>query len=475
MILRSVTSRLVLTYCLLLVLLGGAFLAFTVLSFRHYTREIIASNLSIRAHGVWAVSQDELDDPARLASVVESGFSPEVQNRFIRIRDGSKILYHSGVPTDGRFDPEKVPLVEPVPGSHSTFLGDVLLVGHQYRDRTGRRIIVEVGQSFYFVHILQNELAGSLLVGLPVLLALAALAGYVLMRRALAPVETMIKATETYTFNRSNRRLPLAPNEPRIEALGLALNRLLDRLDNAYSHASRFSADAAHELRTPLTIVRGELDLLISGNELSPEVENAVANALEEITRLSSMVDSLIMLSRMESMWGKTAHAPVDLRQVVEETLVQINLLAAEKQITLSGPLGPSTVVAGDAGRLKQVVVNLLDNAIKYTPAGGTVTVRVGSDGDVGFLEVQDTGIGIPPEHRDRVFERFYRVAPDRGEAGSGLGLAIVKSICLAHGGTVTLTSERGRGSCFRVEIPTMHHSDARSYAARRAELVSPA
>ena len=159
------------------------------------------------------------------------------------------------------------------------------------------------------------------------------LAGYVLMRRALTPVEVMINAAETYTFNDPHNRLPLVGTEPRIEALGLALNRMLDRLDNAYSHVSRFSADAAHELRTPLTIIRGELELVASGERLPADVDRAIGNALEEMTRLSGIVDSLITLSRMESLWGKRTHASVDLRRWRVETIDQMNLLAEEKQI----------------------------------------------------------------------------------------------------------------------------------------------
>jgi signal transduction histidine kinase len=469
---RSVTSRLVLLYCLLLVMLGAGFLAFTVTSFSHYTRDLIASNLSIRAEGVWSVSRAVLDQPARLARVIEAGFSPEVQSRFIRIRTGDKILYRSGQPADRRFDPRNLPLTQPVTGNSGRLVDDVLLIAHQYRDDKARIVTVEVGQSFYFVHILQTELATSLLVALPILLALAGLAGYVLMRRAQVPVEAMVKAAETYSFNQPHMRLPLVRNEPRIEALGLALNRLLDRLDSAYTHASRFSADAAHELRTPLTIVRGELELLATGKELSPDIEAAVLNALEEITRLSGIVDSLIMLSRMESMWGKKTHAPVNLRALAEDTLIQINLLAVERDIRLIGPLGPSVVVAGDGDRLKQVLVNLLDNAIKYTPVGGKVTVLVGADGDKGFIAVEDTGIGIASAHQLRVFDRFYRVSPDRGGVGAGLGLAIVKSICLAHGGTVTLQSEAGMGSCFRVEIPLMRKADKETLAETTAAAI---
>ncbi len=453
--LRSATSRLVALYCLLLLTLGAVFLVFTVSNFRHYTREVIASNLSIRAAGVWSISQNLLNQPVALAAAIQSGFSPEVQNRFIRIRYGDRIIFQSGDPADGRFKPSLIPM-DDAANDNARSIGDVLLLSRHYRDPRGRPVVVDIGQSFYFVHTLERELATSIFIALPILLVFAAIGGYVLMRRALSPIETMIKETEAYTFNRADTRLPLVRTEPRIEELGMALNRLLDRLSRAYSHASRFSADAAHELRTPLTIVRGELELLAGRKNLQPEVETAVANALEEITRLSGMVDSLILLSRMESMWGKKSHAPVDLRKLAEDTLVQIGLLAEEKQLRLSGPEGPTVIVAGDPDRLRQVLVNLLDNAIKYTPRDGRITVRVGIEKDRGFISVEDTGIGIASAHLEGIFERFYRVSPDRGEIGAGLGLAIVKSICAAHGGEVTVKSELGQGSIFRVDLPLM-------------------
>jgi signal transduction histidine kinase len=263
--------------------------------------------------------------------------------------------------------------------------------------------------------------------------------------------------------------------EPRIEALGLALNRMLDRLDGAYSHVSRFSADAAHELRTPLTIIRGELELVASGERLPSDVDHAISNALEEMTRLSSIVDSLITLSRMESLWGKQAHAPVDLQALATETIEQMNLLAEEKHIILSRPSGLPVIVAGDRDRLKQVLVNLIDNAIKYTPDGGYVSVETGVEGEMGFVAVEDSGIGIDINHHDRVFDRFYRVAPDRGEAGAGLGLAIVKSICHAHGGSVSLRSVPEIGSCFRIEIPLLSAGAESKMAAANAAAATSA
>jgi signal transduction histidine kinase len=173
------------------------------------------------------------------------------------------------------------------------------------------------------------------------------------------------------------------------------------------------------------------------------------------MNRLSGMVDSLITLSRMESLWGRHTHPRIALLPLAQETMEQMNLLAEEKNIILSGPDGdPAVAVAGDRDRLKQVLVNLIDNAIKYTPEGGEVHVNVAASGHKAQLKVQDTGIGVEPAHHVRIFDRFYRVSTDRGEAGAGLGLAIVRSICHAHGGTVAITSMPGKGSCFVVEFP---------------------
>jgi signal transduction histidine kinase len=472
MIFRSVTSRLIFFYCLLLVVLGGAFLAFTVLSFQHYTRETLTSILSIRAREVWNISGGLLDQPIRLHETIERRFAPESQDRFIRIHAGNTVLYQSGNPGSGAFSVADVPVQASVAEGKVSpvhVLGNLLLLSRSFRDPDGNLVTVESGQSDLFARALQQRLATSLFIGLPLLLLLAALAGVVLMRRALTPVEVMINAAETYTFNEPHKRLPTLHTEPRIEALGLALNRMLDRLDSAYSHASRFSADAAHELRTPLTIIRGELELVAAGERLPSEVDDAISNALEEMTRLSGIVDSLITLSRMESMWGKKSHGPVDLTALAQETIEQMNLMAEEKQISLVRPSGAPVVVAGDRDRLKQILVNLIDNAIKYTPNGGRVGVQTGTNGDMGFVTVEDSGVGIDPVHHDRVFDRFYRVTPDRGDIGAGLGLAIVKSICNAHGGSVTLRSAPEIGSNFRVEIPLLPAAAENKMAAAEA------
>jgi len=229
---------------------------------------------------------------------------------------------------------------------------------------------------------------------------------------------------------------------------------MLDRLDSAYQHASRFSADAAHELRTPLSIIRGELEFIAREPGLSSEVRASLASSLDEAVRLGEMAENLLTLSRMDSVWGKHEHARVDLLALAQETLAQLSLLAEEKNVHLHEPQGHAVFVSGDRGRLKQVLVNLIDNAIKYTPEGGHVHVALAVHAARARLTVTDTGVGIPAGQLDDIFRRFYRISTGRGITGSGLGLSIARSICQAHGGTLTVRSEVGVGSSFSVELP---------------------
>lgn len=473
MILRSITSRLVFFYCVLLVILGGAFLLFTVVSFHNFMQGSITDSLAVRTQEIWNTSQGLLDTPTRLSGVIERRFAPQSQERFVRIRRGDRVIYRSGEPIEHNFSAAAVPLTPTQSRPRVSTIGDLLLYTASFPDTDGSAITIDTGQSVKLTHTVQQRLALSLSIGLPILLLAAAIAGIILMRRALTPVEVMINAAESYTFNDPHNRLPLVGTEPRIEALGLALNRMLDRLDNAYSHVSRFSADAAHELRTPLTIIRGELELAATHSRPPPDLERAIINSLEEMTRLSGIVDSLITLSRMDSLWGKQVHATVDLNLLARETIEQMALLAEEKRIMITAPEPYPVMVSGDRDRLKQVMVNLIDNAIKYTPAGGAVTVTAKAEGEQGVMTVADNGIGIHPDHHEQVFERFYRVSPERGENGAGLGLAIVRSICHAHGGQVNLRSAAQAGSIFRVELPLAGRGEYKKTAVKTTAVLS--
>jgi signal transduction histidine kinase len=231
---------------------------------------------------------------------------------------------------------------------------------------------------------------------------------------------------------------------------------MIARLDESFQHIRRFTADASHEMRTPLTVLRGELEVMAQRQSLDDETRETLGSALEETERLAQIVESLLTISRLDAGEAWMERSSFDLTALVTSTVEQMRLLAEDRNISLGCQSNGAVTVEGDRARIKQVVVNLLDNAIKYTPEGGAVDVSIGTDTDQAVMRVEDNGIGIPEEARSHLFERFYRVdkARARQMGGAGLGLAIVKSIITAHGGQVTVESVEGRGSCFQVQLP---------------------
>jgi signal transduction histidine kinase len=231
---------------------------------------------------------------------------------------------------------------------------------------------------------------------------------------------------------------------------------MIERLDSAFRYSRRFVADASHELRTPLTVLQGELESLAQQPQLSGELRDRLGSTLEEVSRLAQIVEGLFAISRLDVGEAAAEWLPLDLAQLARSTADQMSLLAEDKEIKVNCQAAPAVWVQGDRARLKQVVVNLLDNAIKYTPQGGAVTLSVAAHDSKAVLEVEDNGVGIPSEALPRVFERFFRVdtARSRDQGGAGLGLAIVKSICTAHHGQVQAASTPGQGSRFSVELP---------------------
>jgi signal transduction histidine kinase len=241
-----------------------------------------------------------------------------------------------------------------------------------------------------------------------------------------------------------------------LETLSLALNRMIQRLHDSVQNQRRFIADASHELRTPLAVLRGELEYVMSHNRISEEDRERVASNLEEVERLAHIVQGLLALSRLDGGEGQLEWTVFDLAKVVSTTTEQMYLLAEDKGIQLECRASMPALIKGDPARVKQVVVNLVDNAINYTPPGGRVDVSAKKVNSHAVFEVADTGIGIPENARSKIFDRFFRVDPARSRelGGAGLGLSIVKSICAAHGCEVTVESELGKGSRFLIQFP---------------------
>jgi signal transduction histidine kinase len=284
---------------------------------------------------------------------------------------------------------------------------------------------------------------------------LAASGGYLLIHWTLRPVDRIAGKAEQITQHNLSERLPVPGTGDEFDSLSIALNRMITRLDDAFLNSKRFVADASHELRTPLTILRGELESMFHEGVPAPHRER-VGALLVEVERLSMIVERLFALSRLDAGEAQSEWVRFDLAELATTTAGQMTLLAEDRRIAVSCEAPSPVMVHGDRSRLKQVVVNLLDNAIKYTQEGGAVRLRVLASQDLAFLEIIDTGVGIPPEDLPRIFNRFFRVNQTRSQhpEGAGLGLAIVESICNANHCEIEVESVLGKGSCFRVKLP---------------------
>jgi len=387
-------------------------------------------------------------------------------------------LYLSRAPKGQSFDPAALPPPNWPDDSEAArqvaLLGGrkMLLTGHQLEPPGGKHYLVETGAPMDDVQADLRHWLIFLLAMLPLVAAIALGGGYVLVKRALAPVDQIAASAERISSHNLSERLPVARTGDELERLSIALNHMIDRLDTAFQYSRRFVADASHELRTPLTILKGELEDFVQKPQLSPDWHDRLGSALEEVDRLTNIVEGLFSISRLDAGEAAAEWVSFDLAQLVSATADQMVLLAEDKRIKLTCTESIGIWVQGDRARLKQVVVNLLDNAIKYTPEGGAVDLIVSAQNGNAVLEVVDNGIGIPPQALPRVFDRFFRVdsARSRPQGGAGLGLSIVKSICAAHHGRVEASSTPGRGSRFRVELPRVEGAPKKTPNQRNHE-----
>lgn len=449
----------VLTGCF--ALLAGA----TYLALQKSLVGALTENLLRRARQISELVRVEVErrDQAKIGQEVEVRYEPALNDRFVRItqRDGVT-LYLSPSPTSQSFDPAALPpAVWPADTEASRQVPLVggrkmLLTAHSLKTPGGAGFLIETGAPMDGVQADLRKWLLFLAAMLPVVLGIAVGGGFVLVKRALLPVDRIAASAARISSQNLSERLPVAETGDELERLSLALNSMIERLDSAFRYSRRFVADASHELRTPLTVLKGELESLIQQPHFTSDWHDRVGSALEEVDRLAHIVEGLFSISRLDAGEAAAEWVPLDLAQLTAATVDQMSLLAEDKGITVTCDAATGVWVLGDRARLKQVVVNLLDNAIKYTPQGGLVALTVAIQEDQAVLEVADNGIGIPSEALPLVFERFFRVDQTRSRerGGAGLGLSIVKSICTAHRGRVEASSNLGRGSRFRVELP---------------------
>lgn len=295
-----------------------------------------------------------------------------------------------------------------------------------------------------------------MIVLLPLSVVLALSGGYFLAARALAPVDQIARVAETITISNLHQRIEVVNSQDELGRLAGTLNSLIARLERAVDEIQRFTADASHELRTPLAVLRAEAESALRMRRAPEEYERTLTTVVEEATRLGRLADQLLNLSRHDAGIIDCRRDPVRLDALLLDVVEQMRPMADDRGIVLNEAGISLAEIRGDDLLLGQALFNVIENAIKYTPRGGHVSVQCETLGENALLRVSDTGIGIPREHLGRVFDRFYRVDPFRhcGTGGAGLGLAITRSTIQMHGGEIEIQSDVGLGTTLIIRLP---------------------
>jgi heavy metal sensor kinase len=307
-----------------------------------------------------------------------------------------------------------------------------------------------------------REILVVLVLGLPLIVGLAGVGGYLLARRALAPIDDLAAEARRITADRLHERLSVPNQQDEIGRLAAVINDTFARLESSFRQLRRFTADASHELRTPLAVIRGIGEMGLRETRTPAEYKEAMGGMLEEVDRLTRLVDTLLRLSRGDAGTVPLSRDDVDLGELAHEVASSLGILAEERQQRLQVAADGHVRVAVDRLVLRDAITNVVDNAIKYSPPGSRIDMRVDSDARQATLSIADQGPGVPAEHRERIFDRFYRIDEGRSRemGGTGLGLAIAKWAVEANGGRIALESS-GSGSVFRITFSTFRSSPA--------------
>jgi len=319
---------------------------------------------------------------------------------------------------------------------------------------------IRVGQSLAPVQAARWRLLLVLGIAIPGALLLGSYGGLLLANEALSPVDRITRAAEQIGAGDLSERVPLPDKMDEIGRLAATFNHMIARLQAAFERQRRFTSDASHELRTPLAVMRGDIEITLRRKRTPEEYERTMTSNLEEIMRLSRLVEDLLTLARGDAGQAALRCEPMQLDKLCQEMAEYITPLVQTREQTLSyQPPAAPVMVKADAQRLKQLLLNLLDNAIKYTSHGGRITLGLKTEGQEAMLTISDTGRGIPPEDLPHLFERFFRhsrTTADKTAPGFGLGLSIVKWIVDSHGGKIEAASKVGEGTTFTVRLPLL-------------------
>jgi heavy metal sensor kinase len=462
---RNVRSRLTLWYVLvlasLLALYAGVASLFLFLSLR----EDFDQNLLQDVETVEGMLAKEPNGLVSLHSSRPDAAEPRI-GHFIEVwSPGGLLLYRSAFLQDQTLGGPPGPdegLQDPTPSTTRLANGTRVRLASSVYHIEDQRVVLRVAYSEERLWRELGEFGEVLLLGFPIAVLLAGFGGYALARKALAPIDSMATQAQKISAERLGDRLSIENSQDELGKLGIVFNDMLGRLQAAFDQLRRFTADASHELRTPLTAIRSVGEVALQDQRSPAEYRDVIGSMLEEVDRLTRLAESLLVLSRADAGHVQLQREDIPLLHLAKEASSLVEVLAEEKrqQIDIEGDA--NLFVSVDRLILRQAIVNLLDNAIKYSPIESRILIRVHQGADKqAFLDVIDHGPGIPAEHQPHVFDRFYRVDRARTQewGGAGLGLSITRWAVEAHGGEITLKSEEGHGSTFRVSLPVAKYS----------------
>jgi heavy metal sensor kinase len=303
---------------------------------------------------------------------------------------------------------------------------------------------------------ISDSLLQEMLLSVPPILVLAAIGGIFLANRALEPIDRITRTAQEIGEGDLTRRLNYRGKADEVGRLALTFDRMLNRLQATFDREKRFTADASHELRTPLTAIKGRIGMILSQPRSITEYAQTLAQVETQVDRLIRLTRDLLLLSRLDEKRSSWQLALIDLSDLLAATVEQMQPLAADKGLKLITEIQPELMIRGEPDYLISICLNLLDNAIKYTPELGQIRLQATAQTDGVQIVVSDTGVGIDPQYLPHLFDRFYRVASDRARAsgGTGLGLAIAYEVVRLHGGSLSVTSQIDFGTTFTIIFP---------------------
>jgi heavy metal sensor kinase len=321
-------------------------------------------------------------------------------------------------------------------------------------DERGNKYYLAVGRAIDQNNKVIRDFTLNYLILVPIVIFLSGLLGWFLAGKALDPVNSVAETAQRITHSNLDMQIPVRQAGDELDRLIDAFNHMMTRLNCSFEQIRQFSTDVSHELRTPLTVVRGQLEVALFTAQNVEQYREAMGEALEGVDRLSNIVRALLMLSQAESGQLVLQKTQLELAEMVRDLVEEHQIPAEAQGVRLSADLPEPCTILADRIQIERLLSNLLGNAIKYTPSGGAVRVRLHCQDDQVKLSVEDTGVGIAPDHLPHIFDRFYRVPSADPEKGLGLGLSFVAWIVKAHGGTIDVRSELQKGTRFIVTLP---------------------